>query len=76
VSYPGRVNFLRRGSASASDQPTDDGGAGAEGEARETVVVGERNRTAGKGRPTPSRRLPCAARRTTAARPPPSAASA
>jgi hypothetical protein len=50
----GCVNFLRRGSASASDQPAED--APAEAEGRETVVVGERNRTAGKGRPTPSRR--------------------
>ncbi|HSK62011.1 MAG TPA: DUF3043 domain-containing protein [Actinomycetospora sp.] len=46
------MNFLRRGSASSSDQPADDATA----EGRETVVVGDRTRTAGKGRPTPSRR--------------------
>jgi Protein of unknown function (DUF3043) len=50
------VNFLRRGSASTSDQPADDAPDGATAEGRETVVVGDRTRTAGKGRPTPSRR--------------------
>jgi hypothetical protein len=56
------VNFLRRGSssgsASASDETADDAATGTEADGRETVVVGERTRaqTAGKGRPTPSRR--------------------
>jgi hypothetical protein len=50
------VNFLRRGSASTSDQPADDASDDATADGRETVVVGDRTRTAGKGRPTPSRR--------------------
>jgi hypothetical protein len=52
VSYSVLVNFLRRGSASAPEQSSED--APAE-EVRETVVVGE-HKTGGKGRPTPSRR--------------------
>jgi hypothetical protein len=47
------VNFLRRGSASAPEESGE--GAPVE-ETRETVVVGERKQTGGKGRPTPSRR--------------------
>ncbi|GLZ47426.1 hypothetical protein Acsp06_36110 [Actinomycetospora sp. NBRC 106375] len=48
------MNFLRRGSASASDEPVDDT---TDDEGRETVVVGDtRAQTVGKGRPTPSRR--------------------
>ncbi|PVZ08973.1 DUF3043 domain-containing protein [Actinomycetospora cinnamomea] len=52
------MNFLRRGSSSGSASPSEaaDTATGAEAEDRETVVVGERARTAGKGRPTPSRR--------------------
>ncbi|GAA4830304.1 DUF3043 domain-containing protein [Actinomycetospora corticicola] len=53
VPYPGGVNFLRRGSStpesSVSDEPA---------EAEDVVAVGaaRRNQTAGKGRPTRSRR--------------------
>lgn len=56
------MNFLRRGSstgsASAPEEPADDVATAAD-DGRETVVVGERTpraQTAGKGRPTPSRR--------------------
>lgn len=47
------MNFLRRGSGTTTD--TTDGDAAGE-PADEVVAVGERARTAGKGRPTPSRR--------------------
>ncbi|MHC1561745.1 DUF3043 domain-containing protein [Actinomycetospora sp. C-140] len=49
------MNFLRRGSAPATDGPVDDT---TDDEGRETVVVGDQTRaqTAAKGRPTPSRR--------------------
>lgn len=55
MSYPGRVKFLRRGTASSESTDT---AVSDETEDRESVVVGERVRsqTAGKGRPTPSRR--------------------
>ncbi|MDD7940489.1 DUF3043 domain-containing protein [Actinomycetospora lutea] len=52
------MKFLRRGTASSSES-TDATSASDDGaEAREAVVVGDRTRsqTAGKGRPTPSRR--------------------
>ena len=56
----GDVNFLRRGSATSPEQPAAEAGPGVDDEGRETVVVGEhtagRAQTAGKGRPTPSRR--------------------
>lgn len=52
------MNFLRRGSAPSDTRDADDAGAAAE-DARDTVTVGSdprRGQTAGKGRPTPSRR--------------------
>jgi hypothetical protein len=49
----GGVNFLRRGTTSAPDESGED--APVE-EVRETVVVGDRKQSTGKGRPTPSRR--------------------
>jgi hypothetical protein len=47
------VNFLRRGTTSTPDES---GGDAPVEEVRETVVVGDRKQTTGKGRPTPSRR--------------------
>lgn len=58
VPYPGRVNFLRRGSA-PTDAPASGTDASPAQETREVVAVGgatRRSQTAGKGRPTPSRR--------------------
>lgn len=53
MSYPGAVNFLRRGSQTGTEtSPAADDTDGG----REVVAVGGDGRPAGKGRPTPSRR--------------------
>ena len=56
MPYPGRVNFLRRGS-SATSAPAPSGGDTDAVEEQEVVSVGgQRGQSAGKGRPTRSRR--------------------
>lgn len=63
VFYSGRVNFLRRGSSSTADpavdaEGPDDGRDDGRDDGHDVVAVGgdRRSQTAGKGRPTPSRR--------------------
>jgi hypothetical protein len=55
VSYPGHVNFLRRGS-SATSAPASDGDTETAEEQEVVSVGGQRAQNAGKGRPTRSRR--------------------
>lgn len=56
MSYPGPVNFLRRGSSATSGPASSDGGTDAAEEQDVVSVGGQRGQSAGKGRPTRSRR--------------------
>ncbi len=56
MSYPGRVNFLRRGSSATSAPASSDGDADAAEEQEVVSVGGQRPQSTGKGRPTRSRR--------------------
>lgn len=56
MSYPVRVNFLRRGSSASSAPASSDGDTEAAEEQEVVSVGGQRAQNAGKGRPTRSRR--------------------